>query len=341
MCGGVARAPTLSFRRHGFASPTEARPPARRGDSGPTSRHPHPAIPPLIPTHRRDGQREGTHAKNHQHHPRNRPKRTGTQPGAPPIGGRTMDAVPIAMPPPARDPNHLRPREFDSRSVLQGYPIRVHPAFDSASAQGRIRSRGTTLRPASQISTRPPLQTVAGAPRAGPTVSVNPRPPPHPHASSRSSATRLCEPTDYLKMLPPLPDPIASSPVHPKAPYVRHHIPFCSRSPMGDRSCCLVLPLEPGGLSRPAEPSTCLVSLPPTPRDGRPYECTILCRGEYPGRRRYPWSGARPLCSFLRSRDWFLRFRRGTPLPRKPKAFRSNTLGQTDGLQVFATVRVR
>lgn len=148
--------------------------------------------------------------------PETGPNAPGHSPGPP--EGRTMAAVPIAMPPPARDPNHLRPREFDSRSVLQGYPIRVHPAsIRHRRKEGSVHAaQPYGLRP--KYPPAPPFKQWPGPRERGPqfqSIRALPRiPTPRVVRLPPAYAGQLI----VLRAFPPLPDPIASSPVHPKAP---------------------------------------------------------------------------------------------------------------------------
>ena len=133
---------------------------------------------PLLPTRSDEG---GSHAKPARH-PTGPTHRT--QPDPP---GRVMAPSPSDAPPTLNPPFFTRGNLTPGRWFKE-YPIRVHPASIGIGS-GRS-SFGTTLRPASQISTRPPHFTaaVAGAPRARPTVSVNPRLPPHSPVESSAPA---------------------------------------------------------------------------------------------------------------------------------------------------------
>lgn len=198
------------------------------------------------------------------------------------------------------------------------YPIGCTRTVGPASAHGRIRSSGTTLRPASQISTRPPLSAVAGAPRARPTVSVNPRLPPHPHASSRRLHPLM---RANWCVRPPLPGPIASSPVHPKAQYVRPRYLFPAVPLWGTGPVAYAMP-RPSLLLRlrlcyyvPGEPA-------PPPEDGGRVTNVQFYAGATT-RGGAVIHGAAPDLAVPFPDDletWFLGFLRGTPLPRKPRS---------------------
>jgi hypothetical protein len=159
------------------------------------------------------------------------------------------------------------PRGTNSRSVLQGYPSQDTLRFDQLRTKFR-GSSGTTLRPASQISSRPPHfpPVVAGAPQARPTVSVSPRLPPIPQSSGVHPLTRAkCYVT---------PSPLNR---------VHRIIPCTPQSPIrATSSHFAAVPLwGPGPVDR-TDVAACLVDLPP-PEDGRRYGCTLLYGGDTRG----------------------------------------------------------
>lgn len=175
--------------------------------------------------------------------------------------------------------HHLHPKT-NSRSVLQGYPLRFWAPLRSARLPWFFRHNPKACVP--NIDPPPPCPGSGRGPAS------------ETHSFSQSAlpqfpsrvvvCTRLCG--TVLISLPPLPGPSHHPPYTPK-PHTCDQIPFCSRAPMGAQSCCLVLP-RPSLLCRrlnfyvPGEPA-------PTRGWGalRMYSFKRM-RGRYPGRRHYP-----------------------------------------------------
>lgn len=160
----------------------------------------------------------------------NRPNRPNTQTQPTPEG---RGAVPIECPPDNQPPSS--PEGLTPGRCFKDTPVRRYTPL-SISVWKKFRgSSGTTLRPASQISSRPPHSppVVAGAPQARPTVSVSPRFPPIPQSSGVHPLTRAkcCvtpSPRSRVHRIIPLYTP---------KPHTCSQFPFCSRAPLGARSC--------------------------------------------------------------------------------------------------------
>lgn len=255
-----------------------------------------------------------------QHTGHSRPPRKGH--GAVPIGC-TPDTQPTIF-----TRGNLTPGRW-----FKEYPIRVHPASIGIQL-GKILhlAQPYGLRP--KYPPAPPisLRQWPGPRERGPQFqSIRA----FPHIPSRVVCTRLCGPSVILK-----PSPRSRVhriiPLYTPKPHTCDQIPFCSRAPLGARSCSLVLP-RPSLLCRrlnfyvPGEPA-------PHPRmDG--VTNVQFYAGAIPGEAPLSMKRRPEMCSF--DLDWFLRFRRGTPLPRKAMLGFPSHMGQTDVLQVFATGRVR
>lgn len=216
------------------------------------------------------------------------PTQPQTGPNAPDTAGppKGHGAVPVDGTPRHSTPNHLRPREFDSRSVLQGYPIRVHPASFGISEREDMFTWHNPTACVPNIHPPPPfsLRQWPGPRERGPqfqSIRAFPRIP--------KPRVVVCHPLMRANWLhycpsPPPPDP-SHHPLYTPKPHTCDQIPFCSRSPLGDRSCCLVLP-RPSLLCRRLD-----FYVPGEPAPTRGWEALRMynfMQGRYPGRRRYP-----------------------------------------------------
>lgn len=143
--------------------------------------------------------------------------------------------------------HHLTPRTNSQSGRLPGYiyfPLRFWAPLRSAPSAVRpalLLSASPTLDPS------PPPSEVARGPHhrqdGGPQVSVILAVPPF--------TSRVCSPLMWISMfllsqLPTRPSP-SHHPLHAQDPNPCDQIPFCSRAPLGARSCCLVLPHVPWG----------------------------------------------------------------------------------------------
>lgn len=160
------------------------------------------------------------------------PTATRPEPAQHPDTARPPRAVAPSPPnvPPTLN-HHLRPRGTNSRSVLQGYPSQGTPRFRSASS-GRILRifwhNPTACVP--NIFPSPPFSSGSGRGPASEAHSFS------QSALSPNSPVEWCAPAYAGQVLcyafPPAPGSIASSPAHPKAPYVRP-VPILQPCPFG------------------------------------------------------------------------------------------------------------
>lgn len=149
----------------------------------------------------------------------NRPQPRDTQP--PP---RAMAPSPMMFP---RHSTTIFPQRTNSRSVLQGYPLRFWAPLRSARLPWFFRHNPKACVP--NIDPPPPWSGSGRGP-ASEAHSFSQSALPQFPSRVVAVCTRLCG--TVLQRLPPTPGSIASSPAHPKAPYVRPN-PFLQPCPFG------------------------------------------------------------------------------------------------------------
>lgn len=122
-----------------------------------------------------------------------------------PAPRRAMAPSPSMAPPDTQPPTIFARGNLTPGRCFKDTPSGYTP-LRSASAKGKICSLGTTLRPASQISTRPPrFHCGSGRGPASEAHSFSQSAPsPASPSLESSSATRLCGPTGYIIVHPPL-----------------------------------------------------------------------------------------------------------------------------------------